>query len=110
MGRAVPRQAFQLHRQVEQALHVLVAAIFGDQLGHARQRPAVLVAGAAQAALQRPLVGRMVGHQLRQPVDLAVGHLQHAAGVLEHRPRLQPPEGDDLRDPVAAVLAAGRRG
>jgi len=46
----------------------------------------------------------MVGDQLREPVDLAVGHLQDPAGVLEHGSRLQPPEGDDLRHPVAAVL------
>ena len=52
----------------------------------------------------------MVGDQLGEPVDLAVAHLQHAAGVLEHRARLQPPEGDDLRDLVAAVFAAGRSG
>ncbi len=104
VGRAVAGQALELHRQVEQALDVLVAAIFGDQLGHAGQRPTVLVAGAAEAALQRPRVGRVVGHQLRQPVDLAIGHLQHPAGILEHRPRLQAPEGDDLGDPVAAVF------
>src|SRR3954447_14527521 len=36
---------------------------------------------------------------------MAVTHLEHSAGVLEHRPRLQSPEGDDLRDLVAAVLA-----
>ena len=46
----------------------------------------------------------MIGDELGQPVDMAVAHLQHAAGVLEHGARLQAPEGDDLRDPVAAVL------
>ena len=45
----------------------------------------------------------MVGDQLGEPVDLAVGHLQHAAGVLEHGARLQLPEGDDLGDLVGAV-------
>ena len=45
----------------------------------------------------------MVGDQLGEPIDLAVGHLQRPAGVLQHRARLHRPEGDDLRDPVGAV-------
>ena len=56
------------------------------------------------AALQRPRVGRMVGDQLAQPVDLAIAHLQHAPGILQHRARLQLAEGDDLRDRVAAIF------
>ena len=47
----------------------------------------------------------MVRDQLREAVDLAIAHLQHAAGVLQHRARLQPPERDDLRDFVAAIFA-----
>ena len=46
----------------------------------------------------------MVGDQLGEPVDLAIAHLQDAAGILEHRPGLQPPECDDLGDLVAAIL------
>src|SRR3546814_18623628 len=61
-------------------------------------------ADAVERAVERPGIGRMVGHQLRQPVDLAIAHLEHAAGVLEHCARLQFPEGDDLRDRVAAVF------
>jgi hypothetical protein len=92
VGRGVARQALQLHRQVEQPAHLRVAAIFLGKLADPVQRP-----------LQGPGIGRMVGDQLGQPVDLAVGHLQHPAGVLQHRARLQFPEGDDLRDLVAAV-------
>jgi hypothetical protein len=53
---------------------------------------------------QRHRLGRVVRHQLAQPVDLAVGHLQHAADVAQHGARLQLAEGDDLGHPVAAVF------
>src|SRR3546814_6621873 len=46
----------------------------------------------------------MIGHQLRQPVDLPIAHLEDTAGVLEDRARLQLSEGDNLRDRVAAVF------
>ena len=48
----------------------------------------------------------MFGTSLADPVDLAVGHLQHAADVAHHGARLQLAEGDDLRDAVGAVFAA----
>ena len=44
------------------------------------------------------------GTSLAELVDLPVRHLQHAADVAQHAARLQRAEGDDLRDPVAAVL------
>ncbi len=46
---------------------------------------------------------RILRHQLRQLVDLPVGHLQHAADVAQHAARLQRAEGDDLPDLLAAV-------
>ena len=55
------------------------------------------------ACRQRHRCGRILRHQLGQLVDLAVGHLQHAADVAQHAARLQRAEGDDLRDLVAAV-------
>ena len=42
-------------------------------------------------------------HQFCQLVDLAIGHLQHAADVAQHAARLQRAEGDDLGHLVAAV-------
>ena len=54
-------------------------------------------------ALERDRVGRVLRHELAELVDLAVGHLQHAADVAQHAARLQRAEGDDLRHPVAAV-------
>ena len=56
------------------------------------------------AAAERHRIGRILRHQLAQLVDLAIGHLQHAADVAQHAARLQRAEGDDLRDLVAAVL------
>ena len=47
---------------------------------------------------------RAFGDQLRDPVDRAVGDLEHAAGVADGGARHHRPEGDDLGDAVAAVL------
>ena len=93
VGGAVARKAFELGRQIEQALHVRVRLHLRRQFAHA-----------VQGALQVPRVGRMVGHQFGEPVDMTIAHLQHAARVLEHRARLQPPESDDLRYLVAPVF------
>src|SRR4051812_45006360 len=46
----------------------------------------------------------MAGYELGEPVDVAVAHLEHSTGVLEHRPRLQASEGDDLCNLVSTVL------
>ena len=86
------RQALELHGEIEQAADLGVVPIFGGKLGDA-----------VQGAVQRPGVGRVVGDQLGEPVDLAVGHLQHPAGVLEDGAGLQLSEGDDLGDLVGAV-------
>ena len=48
----------------------------------------------------------LIGHQLAEPVDLAVGHLQHAADVAQHGAGLQLAEGDDLGHAVRAVALA----
>ena len=53
---------------------------------------------------QRDGIGGVVRHQLAQPVDLSVRHLQHAADVAEHRARLQLAVRDDLRHAVVPVL------
>ena len=53
---------------------------------------------------QRDRIGRVVRHQLAQPVDLPVRHLQHAADVAQHRARLQLAVRDDLRHAVVPVL------
>ena len=92
MGRGVAVQAFELLRDVEGALHHRIAVALGLQ--------ARLV---VDRALERDRVGRILRHQLAQLVDLAVGHLQHAADVAQHAARLQGAEGDDLRHVVAAV-------
>ena len=93
MGRAVAREAFKLHRQVDEPLHLVVVVVFGLEIGRAVER-----------ARQRPRVGRVVGHHLAQPVDVAVAHLQDAPRIAQHRARLELAEGDDLRDVVVPVF------
>ncbi len=91
--RGVTVQAFELLRDVEGAAHHRIAVALGLQ-------PRLVVDG----ALERHRIGRVLRHQLAELVDLAVRHLQHAADVAQHAARLQRAEGDDLRDPVVAVL------
>ena len=49
-------------------------------------------------------VGRIVGHQLADPVDQPVGHFQNTADIAQSRARLQASEGDDLRHLLAAIF------
>ena len=92
VGRGMAVQAFELLRDVEGAP--------GDRIAIALGLQARLV---LDRALERDRVGRILRHELAQLVDLAVGHLQHAADVAQHAARLQGAEGDDLRHPVAAI-------
>ena len=83
-----------------------------ELLGHVEQRLdrrlARRLLGKARLAFdrlaERHRIGRVLRHHLAEPIDLSVGHLQHAADVAQHRARLQRSEGDDLRDLVAAVF------
>ena len=86
-------EAFQLLRDLQQARHHRLAVARLLQLGLA-----------LDGLRQRDGIGRIVGHQLAELVDLAVGHLQHAADVAQHGARLQLAVRDDLRDAVGAVL------
>ena len=92
VGGGVPGQAFEALGDVEGARDhgVLVAERLQLRLAGDRRR-------------QRHRRSRILRHQLGQLVDLAVGHLQHAADVAQHAARLQRTEGDDLRHLVAAV-------
>ena len=93
MGGGVAMQPLELLRDVEGALD--------HGLGVARGlQPRLAVDG----AFQRNRRGRILRHELAQLVDLAIGHLQHAADVAQHAARLQGAEGDDLGDVVAAVF------
>ena len=85
-------QAFELLRDVEGAAGDRIAVALGLQ-------PRLVLDG----ALERDRVRRILRHELAELVDLAVGHLQHAADVAENAARLQSAEGDDLGDAVAAV-------
>ncbi len=48
---------------------------------------------------------QLVRDQLRRPVDLRIGHVQHTADIAHRCLRGHRTEGDDLRDMFAAVLA-----
>ena len=85
-------QAFELLRDVEGAPGDGIAVALGLQARLVLDR-----------ALERDRIRRVLRHELAQLVDLAVGHLQHAADVAQHAARLQGAEGDDLRDAVAAI-------
>ncbi len=92
VGRGVPVKPLEPLADVEQARHdgltvarLLKPRLAGDRLG------------------ERGGIGRVVGHQLAQAVDLAVGHLQDPAHVAQHGARLELSEGDDLGHPVGAV-------
>ena len=93
VGRAVARQAFQLHGEVDQPLDLGIDVVLALEFGYAVER-----------ARQGPGIGRVVGHHLGEPVDLAVAHLQDAPGVAQHRARLELAEGDDLSDVIVPVL------
>ena len=71
--------------------------------------PRILVAHLAQhgVLVDRPLERHVERRRdlLGDPVDVGVGHVEHAADVAHHRLGLHRPEGDDLRDVLAAVLA-----
>ena len=92
VGGRVPRQPFEALRDVEGAGDHGVLVAKRLQLRFARNR-----------RRQRHRRRGILRHQLRQLVDLPVGHLQHAPDVAQHAARLQRAEGDDLRDLVAAV-------
>ena len=94
---AVARQALQLHRQIERGASPARPVSYSlAEFGRRRPSPS--------SAVQRPRIGRVVGHELGEAIDLAIAHLEHTAGILQHRARLQPPEGDDLRDMIAAIF------
>ena len=95
MGRGVAVQPLEALADIEQLCH--------QRLGVARLLEAWL---ACDGLWERDGVCRVHRHELAQPVDLAIGHLQHAADVAQHRARLELAEGDDVGDAVGAVALA----
>ena len=98
----VAGQVLQLARQVDQVAYVFFGSVALDQLGRGH-----LALGAALAFAHR--IGQRdaqdVGHQLGHAIDEAVGEAEHAPGVAQHRLGGHGAVGDDLADPVTAVLA-----
>jgi hypothetical protein len=95
----VARQAFlQLHARCQQAADLGVTAIFGGS------------SVTPSSAFQGPGIGRVVGDRLGQAVDLAVGHLQDATGVLEHGAQPSAFPKVMIRAIVGASSVPGRSG
>ena len=92
VGGGVAREAFELHCQIDQPLHLGIILVFASEIRRTVQR-----------ARQGPRVGRVVGDHLAQPVHLAVAHLQNPPAIAQHRACLELAEGDDLRDLIRAV-------
>ena len=91
VDRVGARQPLERPREVDDLLRDRVGVDRLAQLG-----------ARLQALLER--LARAFRDQLRDPVDDAVGDLEHAAGVADGGAGGHRREGDDLRDAVAAVL------
>ncbi len=85
------RQPFERLREVDDLARDRVGVVRLLQLG-----------AGLEAVVER--LPRAFRDELRDLVDDAVGDLEHAAGVADCRARGHRPEGDHLRDAVAAVL------
>ena len=101
----VAGQVLELQGEVDEVADLVLGLValldLGDQV-------AVLLLRALAAAdhvVQRQRVRGLQRDQLGQVVDEAVGQAEHAPGVAQHRLRGHGAVGDDLADPVAAVLA-----
>ena len=88
-------EAFEPLADIEQLRH--------DRLGVARLLEPRL---RGDGLRKRDGIGGVHRHELAQPVDLTVGHLQHAADVAQHRAGLELAEGDDVSDAMSAVALA----
>ncbi len=91
VDRVLADQPLERRREVDDLADELVAVVGLPELG-------ALLHAVREVDL-RPL-----GDELRDPVDRAVRDVEHAAGVPDRGPRHHRPEGDDLRDAIAAVL------
>ena len=92
MGRSVAIEALEPERDVDQARDLRLGVARGLKLRLALDR-----------LRKRHRVRRVVGHELAQPIDLAIGQTEHAPDVAQGRTRLEFAERDDLRDALAAI-------
>jgi hypothetical protein len=93
MGRGVAVEAFELLRDDQQPVDHRIILALGLEARLVLDR-----------LLELDRVRRILRHELAEPVDLAIGHLQHAPDIAEHGAGLQRAEGDDLRHLVGAVF------
>ena len=93
MGRGVAQQAFDLLAIVQKSRHDLFRFGLFAQLR--------LI---GQGFFDADRFNALDGDQLREPIDLAVRHLQHPPDIAHSSFRQKRAEGDDLADFVAAVF------
>jgi len=104
MDAGVAREAFQLHREVEQLAVPLFLLPDFARIFFAR--------GVELAYLRNPLDGfldgerevRMVRNQLGEVIGLRRREAERAADILDGRAGFQRPEGYDLADGIASIL------
>jgi len=101
----VAGQVFQLQGEVDQVADVVLGLV--AFLEFADDAVGLLARARADAdrVFQRHRIGGLQRDQLGQAVHEAVRETEHAADVAQHRLRGHGAVGDDLADPVAAVLA-----
>ena len=92
MGAGVAIETFQLQGDIEQPgdLFIAIAGVLKLRL-------------TGDGVLQVDGIGGIGRHEFGEPIDLAIGHLQHSADIAYRRTRLQGPEGDDLGYLVMAI-------
>ena len=95
MGRGVTVEPLQPLADIEQLRH--------DRFGVARLLQPRL---GGDGLRQGDGIGGVHRHELAEPIDLAIGHLQHAADVTQHGARLQLAKGDDVGDAVRTIALA----
>ncbi len=103
MATRVAGQVLQTEREVEQVADIVLGVVARDEI--ARCQLGVLLRRLRLA--QRIAQAHAQGHrdQLGDAIDEAIGMAQHAPAVAHHRLGGHGAVGDDLADPVAAVLA-----
>ena len=101
----VAGEVLELQREVDQFGDVLVGLVESLEFADRRVRVPCATSPNGRARRSSAMSSGTLRDQFGDAVDLAVRHAEHAAGVAQHRLRRHRAVGDDLADPVAAVLA-----
>ena len=102
----VARHAFELAREFQQRLHIVLGRFARGQLGLGLDRvhELVILLAVRRWQLQRDGDAGLVRDQLADAVTKAIAHVEHAAHVAHGGARGHGAEGDDLAHGLLAVL------